>query len=270
MASRILIIGATGYIGRFITKASIALGHPTTILVRESTFSDAQKASLLESFKSSGVSILKGSMDDHETLVKAIKSVDVVISAVGSAQITEQSKIIKAIKEAGNVKRFLPSEFGVDVDRVNAVEPAKSAFALKSKIRREVEAEGIPYTFVCCNFFAGYLIPTLGNFGLQAPPRDKTTVLGDGNVKVVYVKEEDIGTYTIKAVDDPRTLNRVLYLRPPANTLTYNDLVEMWEKKIGKTLEKTYLTEEQIFKAIAGKSILSFILSLLGVIDLCS
>ena len=43
-------------------------------------------------------------MYDHESLVKAIKQVDVVISTVGHGQLVDQDKIIAAIKEAGNVK----------------------------------------------------------------------------------------------------------------------------------------------------------------------
>ena len=76
---------------------------------------------------------------------------------------------------------------------------------------------------------------------------------------VVYVKEEDIGTFTIKAVDDPRTLNKTLYLRLPANTLSFNELVALWEKKIGKTLEKVYVSEEQVVKLIAGQKLPSLI-----------
>jgi hypothetical protein len=41
---------------------------------------------------------------DHESLVKAIKQVDVVISVVGHSQLGNQDRIITAIKEAGNVK----------------------------------------------------------------------------------------------------------------------------------------------------------------------
>lgn len=36
--------------------------------------------------------------------MKAIKQVDVVISTVGQMQLADQSKIVDAIKEAGNVK----------------------------------------------------------------------------------------------------------------------------------------------------------------------
>ena len=43
-------------------------------------------------------------MNDHESLVNAIKQVDVVICAFGRLLIEDQLKIIAAIKEAGNVK----------------------------------------------------------------------------------------------------------------------------------------------------------------------
>ncbi|KAI4295517.1 hypothetical protein L6164_035557 [Bauhinia variegata] len=248
--SKILFVGGTGYIGKFIVEASAKAGHPTYVLVRESTLSNPAKAPLIDKFKSLGVNLVFGDLYDHESLVKAIKQVDVVISTLGHLQLADQHKLIPAIKEAGTVKRFFPSEFGNDVDRVHAVEPAKSAFAGKAKFRRDVEAAAIPHTFVSSNFFAGFFLPTLSQPGATAPPRDKVVILGDGNPKAVFNKEDDIGAYTIKAVDDPRTLNKILYIRPPANTLSFNDLVSLWEKKIGKTLERVYVPEEQLLKQI--------------------
>ncbi|KAH9321447.1 hypothetical protein KI387_016086, partial [Taxus chinensis] len=139
-------------------------------------------------------------------------------------KLMDQFNIIKAIKEVGTIKSFLPSEFGNDFDRVHAVEPANTAWGYKVKVRRAIEAEGIPYTYVCSNCFATYFVPNLGQPGLTALPRDTVSILGDGNAKVVFVKEEDIGTFTIKAVGDPRTLNKKLYLRLPANTYSFKDL----------------------------------------------
>ncbi|XP_038703454.1 eugenol synthase 1-like isoform X2 [Tripterygium wilfordii] len=248
--SKILIIGGTGYIGKFIVEASAKLGHPTFALVRESTVSDPVKGKIIENFESLGVTLIYGDLYNHEGLVAAIKQVDVVISTVGHLQIADQVKIIAAIKEAGNIKRFLPSEFGTDVDRNSAVEPAKSAFAGKVQIRRAIEAEGVPYTYVSSNCFAGYYLPTLSQPGATAAPRDKVTIPGDGNRKAVFSVERDIGTYTIKAVDDPRTLNKIVYMRPPKNTLSFNELIAIWEKLLGKTLEKTYLSEEEVLKSI--------------------
>ncbi|CAI0437998.1 unnamed protein product [Linum tenue] len=243
--TKILIVGGTGYIGRYVVEASAKAGHPTFALVRQSTLTSPTKSKTIDSFNKLG-----GDLTDHENLVKALKLVDVVISTVGHDQLADQEKIISAIKEAGNIKRFLPSEFGNDVDRVHAVEPAKTAYATKVKIRRAIESAGIPYTYVSSNFFAGYFLPTLNQPGVTTPPRDKVVILGDGTPKAIFNKEEDIGAYTIRAVDDPRTLNKILYIRPPANTICFNDLVSLWEKKIGKTLERSYISEEQLLKNI--------------------
>ncbi|KAF6984834.1 hypothetical protein CFC21_002784 [Triticum aestivum] len=208
--SKILVIGATGYIGRHVVAASARLGHPTLALVRDAAPSEPAKAQLLKTFQDSGVTLLTGDLHDHGSLLIAVKAADVGISTLGSMQIADQTKLIAAIKEAGNVKRFFPSEFGLDVDRTGAVEPAKSIFALKAGIRRAVEAEGIPYTYVVANYFAGYSLPTIGQVLSPAPPTDSVVILGDGETKVVFVDEADIGTYTVLAADDPRAENKVL------------------------------------------------------------
>ncbi|KAL2348537.1 hypothetical protein Fmac_002537 [Flemingia macrophylla] len=253
--SKILVLGGTGYIGKFIVKASAEAGHPTFALVRETTLSHPDKSKLIETFKTSGVTLLYGDLSEHESLVKAIKQVDVVISTVGGGQVDDQVKIIAAIKEAGNIKRFLPSEFGLDADRQShAVEPAATLFNKKVKIRRAIEAEGIPFTYVCSYAFAGYFLSNLAQQNLTAPPRDKVVILGDGNVKGIYVTEENVAAYTIKAVDDPRTLNKTLHLRPPANVLTFNELVSLWENKIKTTLHKIYIPEDELLKKIQESS----------------
>nr|QRW27927.1 eugenol synthase 7 [Ocimum basilicum] len=252
--SKILVIGGTGYIGKFIVEASAAAGHPTFMLVRESTLSNPQKSHLIQSFRNSGVNFILGDMYDHESLVKAIRQVDVVISPVGYDQLNDQDRILAATKEAGNVKRFFPSEFGNDVDRVHAVEPAASVFRHKAEFRRLVEAARVPYTYVSSNLFAGIFLRTLAQLDATVTPRDEVVILGDGNTKAVYNKEEDIATYTIKAVDDPRTSNKILYIRPPANTTSMNDLITLWESKIGKKLHRTYVPEEQVLKEIQEAS----------------
>ncbi|XP_022135658.1 isoflavone reductase-like protein [Momordica charantia] len=248
--SKILFIGSTGYVGKFVVEASAKAGHPTYVLLRDSTLSVPAKSQIIANFRSFGVNFLSGNMYDHESLVKAIKQVDVVISTVGHAQLADQDRIVSAIVEAGNVKRFLPSEYGNDVDRVHGVAPAKSAFAAKAKIRRAVEAAQIPFTFVSSNLFSGWFLPSLAQPEASSPPRDKFVILGDGNPKAIFNEEHDIGTYIMRAVDDPRTLNKILYVRPPKNIISFKDLASLWDKKIGKTLQKIYVPEEQVLKNI--------------------
>ncbi|KAK3160096.1 hypothetical protein QOZ80_1BG0055140 [Eleusine coracana subsp. coracana] len=232
LKSRVLVIGGTGHIGKHLVFASIRLGHSTAILVRDTTPSDPAKVELLKSFIESGAALLKGDLLDHESL--------------------EQPRIITAIKEAGNVKRFMPSEFGSDVDRINTVDPAKSLYAVKANLRRLIEAEGIPHTYVTCNSFAETYLPSIGDVTAvgAGPPSNKITVLGDGNSKAVFMVEEDIATYTMRAVDDARTLNKILYMRPPANVLSHNDLISLWEKKSGRTLQRVHIPEEEVFNWI--------------------
>jgi hypothetical protein len=59
-------------------------------------------------------------------------------------------------------QRFLPSEFGSEEDRITPLPPFEAFLEKKRKIRRVVEAAGIPYTFVstnCCgSYFVNYLL----------------------------------------------------------------------------------------------------------------
>ena len=56
--SKILVIGGTGYIGKFVVEASAKAGHPTFALVREATVADPVKGKLVDGFKNSGVTIV--------------------------------------------------------------------------------------------------------------------------------------------------------------------------------------------------------------------
>ncbi|KAK9129841.1 hypothetical protein Sjap_010328 [Stephania japonica] len=50
---------------------------------------------------------------------------------------------------------------------------------------------------------------------------------------------------------------------PPCNIYSFNDLVSLWEKKIGKTLEKSFIPENTLLKDIKeGQIPVNFILAL--------
>ncbi|RDX88336.1 hypothetical protein CR513_30086, partial [Mucuna pruriens] len=252
--TKILVIGGTGFIGKFMVEASAKAGHVTYALVRDSTLFGPTKSHIIRKFKNLGVNLVLGDINDHQTLVKVIKQVDVVISLIGHEQLNEQYKIISAIKEAGNVKRFFPSEFGIDVDRTHVVDEGKKLIESKVQFRRTIEAHGIPHTYVVANFFTRHFLPTWSDLGAMTTPIDTIIILGDGNTKVVLNTEENIASYTIRTIEDPRTLNKILYIRPPANTLSYNDLVSLWEKENCKILNRVYVPEEQVLKYIKESS----------------
>lgn len=67
-----------------------------------------------------------------------------------------------------------------------------------------------------------------------------------------FVAGIDIGKFTMKAVDDYRTLNKNVHFRPPCNCLSVNELASIWEKKIGRTLPKVTVSEAVLLAAAAG------------------
>ncbi|KAG5593786.1 hypothetical protein H5410_035018 [Solanum commersonii] len=213
--SKILIIGVSGRLGFELAKASLNSSHPTFGLVRDSAFSDTHKSLKLHTLSEAGLTLIKGSLQDEDILLEALKQVDIVICAVSSKQVHEQKILISAIKRAGCIKRFLPSEFGADPDRTQVSDLDHNFYSRKSEIRRIIEAEGIPYTYVCCNLFTSVLLPSL-----------------------------------VQPVNDARTLNKVVYMRPRGNVYSMNELVGIWEGKIGKKLKKIYITEDELLKKI--------------------
>nr|GMD78001.1 isoflavone reductase homolog [Ipomoea batatas] len=189
--SRVLVVGGTGYIGKRIVKASLAQGHPTYVLHRReigSTY-DIDKLQMLLSFKEAGARLVEASFDDHRSLVDAVKQVDVVICTMSgvhfrSHNILLQLKLVEAIKEAGNIKRFVPSEFGMDPARMgNAMEAGRVTFDEKMEIRKAIEEANIPHTYISANCFAGYFCGNLSQLGSLLPPKHTAYIYGTGNVK---------------------------------------------------------------------------------------
>lgn len=110
--SKVLVVGGTGYIGRRIVKASLAQGHTTYVLQRSEIGLDIDKLQMLLSFKEQGAQLVEASFSDHQSLVEAVKEVDVVICTMSgvhfrSHNILLQLKLVDAIKEAGNIKVLL-------------------------------------------------------------------------------------------------------------------------------------------------------------------
>ena len=87
------------------------------------------------------------------------------------------------------LQRFLPSEFGHDVNRADPVEPGLNMYREKRRVRQLVEESGIPFTYICCNSIASW--PYYNNIHPSEvlPPTDFFQIYGDGNVKGKQKKE---------------------------------------------------------------------------------
>ncbi|PKI49969.1 hypothetical protein CRG98_029643 [Punica granatum] len=200
--SKVLVVGGTGYIGRRIVKASLEQGYPTYVLQRPEIGLDVDKVQILLSFKKQGARLVEGSFSDIQSLIEVVKQVDVVICTMSgvhfrSHNILLQLKLVEAIKAAGNVKRFLPSEFGMDPARMeHALEPGRVTFDEKMIVRRAIEEANIPHTYVSANCFAGYFVGNLCQMDRLTPPKDKVNIYGDGNVKGLdYPSQVGVGHF---------------------------------------------------------------------------
>uniref|UniRef100_A0A6N2ME73 NmrA-like domain-containing protein n=1 Tax=Salix viminalis TaxID=40686 RepID=A0A6N2ME73_SALVM len=236
--SKILIFGGTGYIGKYMVRASVNV--KTMYLITQSS---PAKIGIHKEFQAMGVTIVQGDLDEQDKIVSVLRQVDVVICTLAYPQVLDQLKIIEAIKVAGNIKRFFPSDFGAEEDRVTPLPPFEAFLDKKRKIRRATEAAGIPHTFVSANCFGAYFV----NYLLH--PHEKTqdiAVYGSGEAKTVMNYEEDIAKYTIRLADDPRTCNRVVIYRPQKNIVSQLELISLWEKKTGKTFNRIHVPEDEI------------------------
>lgn len=79
------------------------------------------------------------------------------------------------------MQRFIPSEFGADPTKVQILGMDYDFYEKKAVIRQFIESEGIPHTYISCNFLMRYLLPSLVQPGLDSPPRDEVKIFGNGN-----------------------------------------------------------------------------------------
>lgn len=114
-ASNILLFGASGFIGQYITSSIVsaqpAFKHVTIFTSKETV---ENKAELLEGWKKTGnVTVVTGSVDSEADVRAAYKehNIDTVVCAFGRGAIAKQIELIKWADEEG-VRWFFPSEYG--------------------------------------------------------------------------------------------------------------------------------------------------------------
>ncbi|GER49668.1 isoflavone reductase [Striga asiatica] len=139
----------------------------------------------------------KGKLDEHGKLVSALKEVDIVISALAVPQHLDQLNIITSKRPA----RFVPSEFGNEVDRVSgALPPFQKLLDDKKKIRRATEEAGIPFTLSLPTHLQLILL-ILCCIQINSPMN--SLFMEMAKTKAVWNYEEDIAVSSFElAVDD--------------------------------------------------------------------
>ncbi len=244
--ARILVVGATGHLGRELISACRQQGHEPHALVRKATRSDPAK---MKPLQAAGATIHDGDLADEGSLLRACRAAEIVISAIGGLQIGDEGALVRAVKEAG-VKRFVPSDFGLDPA---AAGPGSCVlFDAKAAVHATIKASGIPYTFIHSNAFFTYWAFSLGDLtrlGGTLPP-EEVNVYGDGNVMGALTSLPDVAKVTVRAVMDPRMENNEIVIT--ANKITQNLLIALWQTTSRRTVKRTGVPAAEVEKMIAG------------------
>lgn len=237
----LFIIGGTGWVGTQITKALLEKKvFNVKVLIRPDSLE--KKKDLLDSFKAAGATLVEGNTSSTASLTEAFKGSDTVISVLGGDGLYsgEQANILEAAKAAG-VRRFIPSEFGFELEDEND-------FVLggKIKLRHALINSGLEYTLIFTSGFYEFLLSPATGFDVKS---GKINIGGDGNHPFSTTHTSDIAKYVPEILLDPTSKNRRIHIFGAITT--FNQAVKIFEEELGQKFEVTYTPAEDLKKFVA-------------------
>jgi len=236
-----LVVGATGKLGGLIVNHLLEYPNLSVrILVRPKTFEE--KKDIMEGLKRQGIEIFVGEVEG-EPLNKALEGVHTVISAViGGPEVIldAQRRLLQAAESAG-VKRIVPSDFSFDMSRLDDGDNFFSD--LRRTFAKDVANTKLKSLSIGNGFF--YETAFLQFSHLFDFKDNSINYYGDGEAKVNWTSYDDTARFTAAAVANPE-LEGVL--RFAADTVTFNEFANAYERATGKKLTRYSLGPVQDLK----------------------
>lgn len=195
----LLIVGATGTLGRQIAKRALDEGHSVRCLVRS-----LRKASFLKEW---GAELTPGDLCEPDTLPRALEGVTAIIDAATSRandtrtmhDVDWKGKValIQAAKAAG-VERYI--FFSI----LNAEQyPHVPLMEIKRCTELFLEEAGMQYTVIRT---AGFLQGLIGQYAIPILERQAVWVMGDTS-PIAYIDTQDLAKFAVRALSVPETIN---------------------------------------------------------------
>lgn len=197
---KVLIVGATGTLGRQIARRALDEGHDVRCLVRSQ-----KKASFLKEW---GAELISGDLREPETLAPALEGVDAVIDAatarptdsMGVQAVDWQGNVnLIQAAQAANVQRFVFISI-LDAEKY----PDVPLMDVKCCVENFLKESGLTYTILRpCGFFQGLI----GQYAIPILEGQAVWVMGNTS-PTAYMDTQDIAKFAIRALSVPATENQ--------------------------------------------------------------
>jgi uncharacterized protein YbjT (DUF2867 family) len=208
----ILVVGATGVLGREAARLLLAAGHEVRAMSRVAT-----NAADLEQL---GAEIVQGDLIDPASLARACDGANAVLAAahalMGTGRYTSEAvdnaghrALVDAAKAAG-VRHFVyASARGV------SPEHPVDFFRTKAGIEQHLRTSGLNFTILRPSAFMEWHVHNLLGKGILEQGR--TTIFGSGNTPTNFVAARDVACLSVIALTDPGLHGRMLEIGGPDN-----------------------------------------------------
>jgi uncharacterized protein YbjT (DUF2867 family) len=221
----LLIVGATGTLGRQIARRALDEGYEVRCLVR-----NARKASFLKEW---GAHLVQGNLCNPEALAFALEGVTAVIDAATTRATDSQSlrevdwdgkvALIQAAKTAA-VERFIFFSI-MGADRY----PNVPLMDLKRCTEAFLKESGLNYTILRpCGFFQGLI----GQYNIPILDNQPVWVTGE-ETPIAYMDSQDIARFALQALKKEATFNKAFDLSGP-KAWTADQIIKLCEQASGK------------------------------------
>ncbi len=227
---KLLILGATGTLGRQIVRRALDENYEVRCLIRSYS-----RASFLKEW---GAELIGGNLCKPKTLIPALEGVDAVIDAATSRptdslsikQVDWEGKVslIQALV-AQNVKRFIFFSF------LNAEKyPQVPLLEIKRCTELFIAESGLKYTILKpCGFLQGLI----GQYAVPILDKQAVWVPGQGTA-IAYMDTQDIAKFAVRSLSVPETENKSFPVVGP-RAWDANEIIRMCERLSGEKAKVT-------------------------------
>jgi len=236
---RVLITGATGFVGRYVVRELLARGHAVRCLVRPG--SEGKLAA------GEGVEVFAGDVLHPEDAAQAAAGCEAAVHLVGiirefpgrgvtfeKVHVQATENIVNAARDAG-VKRFLHmSALGA------RPEPADPYHVTNFRADECVQKSGMAYTIFRPSVIYGPEDQSLNLFAKQIKTLRVVPVIGNGLYQMQPVPVWTVAKAFALALELPQTENRVYEVGGP-EPLTFNAIIDTLAEVLGRRVLKVHV-----------------------------